>query len=220
MPRTFCFLDLDHTLLNTDRFFWAEFTSAILSLGVPASLWKETYWTVWKYGYTPAKHYRYILKEKKSDIRMPGYAAFRKILHSFARRLPEFLYPDVLPFLVQARESGVFLSLLTFGAPSYQIWKVKNLHIEQFFDKVVYMGKKKEKGAWIAKFLPKGTIIVVDNNPQELDGVKRYLPGAETYWMIRPRDSEPYYEEANYYAEMTPEYSHLRIESLASISLA
>ncbi|MHA2611800.1 MAG: HAD family hydrolase [bacterium JZ-2024 1] len=216
---THIFLDLDHTLLDTDRFFWGDFSKHLLARGVPEDLWKETYWEVWKEGYSPRKHYRKILQKAPARKNLPSFSAFCTLLEQFGEKLPEYLYPDVAPFLQEAKKNGFSLFLLTFGEVAYQKWKVMHLRLSDSFEQVVFLGKRK-KGEWIAQFRPDGRIVVVDNNPQELDEVKKLLPHAETYWISRSRDSLTLYGEASLYEQIPSVYPHFRIFALTEIPLA
>ena len=49
-------LDFDHTLFDTDRFFWVDLRAAVLGLGVDGRLWEETYEAVWPGGYSIDPH--------------------------------------------------------------------------------------------------------------------------------------------------------------------
>ncbi|MGH7429966.1 MAG: hypothetical protein ACREJ4_16645, partial [Candidatus Methylomirabilaceae bacterium] len=45
-------LDFDHTLFDTDRFFWIDLGSAFARFGVPADVWERSYDAIWPSGYS------------------------------------------------------------------------------------------------------------------------------------------------------------------------
>lgn len=215
--RTSCFLDLDHTLLDTDSFFWTLFSKKIYHLGVSPELWKETYWEIWKGGYSPTRHFKRLIQKRKEGYRIPSISTLQKTFHEISPALRNFLYPDVIPFLQNARKKGIHMYLMTFGSRNYQRWKVRNLSISPYFHKILYLGRNQQKALRIASVNPTGSFVVVDNNPQELDAIKRLFPMATTFWMQRnPGDSV---EEAQIYMQMQPAFPHIVVRTLEEVTI-
>ena len=49
-------LNFDHTLFDSDRFFWVDLKSAFARFGVPDDAWETRYERIWPSGYSLVKH--------------------------------------------------------------------------------------------------------------------------------------------------------------------
>ncbi len=216
-------LDFDHTLFDTDRFFWVDVREVVRGLGVDLRAWDACYEAVWPTGYALDKHVACLAEQ------YPPYASLRQTVGRILREqfadLRGYLFEDVEPFLSEAAASGMPLALLSFGDPGWQGYKVQASGVASFFLEVFYTGKEGGKGAIAGRLRDRhGAIRMIDNDPRELDAVKGRWPEAETFWIRRPpleASVEPAYRwrEALRYAKMAPELSHRVIASLKEIAL-
>lgn len=187
------FVDFDHTLFDTDKFFNVDARKAFLELGVDETVWDKTYGEVRNSGYTLEKHTEAI--SRQCGVVVP-LTAMKAVLAGRFVDLRGYLFPDAVPFLWRARNNGAMLFLLSFGDKEWQEYKVKGSGILEFFDQALFTtkgGKKAEIVAALAAHFNR--VVVVDNDPKELDLVKEHLPSVETWrvnrvpdWYMNPPD--------------------------------
>ncbi len=220
MPKQALLLDFDHTLFDTDRFFWIDLRRRALHFGVPSKVWYETYQEIWAKGYSLKKHLNLILKklEPAPPVLRLG---LRLLLYDFQWNLKPWVYPDVVPFLNSMKEKGIYLILLSFGNPSWQKFKVEHCGIDYYLDEKIYTEKEISKSQRVRSLSYRfQSLVMVDNDPRELDSALEACPGLRTFWICRPVESkEDRYLEAGRYAEMKPIHPHPRISSLNEISV-
>jgi FMN phosphatase YigB (HAD superfamily) len=220
------FLDFDHTLFNTDEFFHVDVRNAFLSLGIDPALWEQSYAAVWPSGYTLEKHAGEVLRRSGSPL--PLHEMQRILRNSFSD-LRRYLFPDVLPFLQKAKRNAARLSLLSFGDPEWQRYKAQASHLGDYFDEMFFTASEGGKARLVQEHAKKiaKRVVVVDNDPTELDLVKDLEPGIETYWMNRVPDemrsptdelSSRKFFEARRYLERIVRHRHIPCRSLDSIS--
>lgn len=220
-------LDFDHTVFDTDRFFWVALRAELAKAGIDGRLWEETYERVWPGGYTLMKHLKAVAAA--AGVRASRDAALKGAALNLLTRAPEWVYPDVAPFLKKCEKAGMDRYLLTFGAPSWQRQKISASRLQPLFNEVLFAGTEAEKRAWAQRIAAEaGTLLFVDNDPRFLDEVARIVPSAKTCWISRippslrangntaPPDE---YREALTYATMMPVREHVRIGSLREIRL-
>ncbi len=221
---TTCFLDFDHTLFQTDQFFYADVRQAFSRFPIDNQLWQESYDAVWSTGYSLAKHIAEL--NRRSNQPLP-YAEMAQILTDQFTDLSRYVFPDVLPFLKAAKlskEKGeVKLVLLSFGNPEWQDYKVKASGLNDYFDEVVIAEAEQQKVTAISDRQSE-TMLMVDNNPAELDSIKDQLPSVKTYRINRvPAEAEhstdPAYSEARKYLAQPSRYQHHDCRSLLEINL-
>jgi hypothetical protein len=226
-------LDFDHTLFDTDRFFWVDLRGAVLGLGVEAGLWEETYEAVWPKGYSIDRH----LEALAARVSWPHPQQILDVFDAQFADLRRYLFPDVLPFLEAARRGGRRVILLSFGDPGWQAYKVKASGLEAHVDAVhatAAEGRKADLAATLfaAGGRPRGAAappaaIAIDNNPQELDAMRDRCPILTTYRMDRvppevvaARGEAAYrFREARRYVGLPARHPHRLCRSLAEVAL-
>jgi len=218
------FLDFDHTLFHTDEFFHVDLRAAFLRLGIDAADWEQSYAAVQATGYTLEKHVEEV--SCRSGKRLP-LEEMKRILQDSFSDLRRYLFPDVVPFLQQAKKNGVHLYLLSFGSPEWQRYKVSASDLGGYFDDIFFLPVEGGKAGLIEEQVERvERTVVVDNNPSELDLIKDRAPEIRTYCMNRVPDGMRFptdhlsslkYLEARSYLEKTPRHSHIRCRGLEGI---
>ena len=181
---------------------------------------------MWPTGYTLEKHAEEA--RGQSGIELP-LEQMKHILRESFSDLRRYLFPDILPFLREAKRNGVRLYLLSFGDYQWQNHKVLASNLVGYFDEVFFTAKEGGKATLIQEHGGGSAqrIVVVDNNPDELDLVKDVTPEAETYWMNRvpenmrvPADelSRLKFLEARKYLEKTPSHQHIPCRRLDDVT--
>ncbi|MCH7896046.1 MAG: HAD family hydrolase [Candidatus Methylomirabilales bacterium] len=220
-------LDFDHTLFDTDRFFWVDVPAAFARFAIDPQVWEESYARVWPTGYSLEKHLEHLARGKavgSSDV-----AAIQRVLREHFADLRGYLFADVEPFLKQLQEEKIPCFLLSFGDPAWQAYKVNGARIADFFQEVFTTRRERAK-AEVVEALAKrfARLAVVDNDPRELDVIKARRPQVETFWITRVppealKSSDPEiqkrFREARNYATLPAEFPHHRCQSLEEVSL-
>lgn len=222
--RTVCCLDFDHTLFQTDEFFYVAVRQALASFQIDESLWQSTYDEVWSSGYSLTKHVEALNRASERPIDLQ---AMQQVIDKEFSDLSRFVFPDVIPFLKQAKVAGIGLVLLSFGAPDWQHYKVKATGLASYFDQILIATAEQRKGKELSVLEKFDRYLVVDNNPTELDTIKDMFPQAETYRINRvPVEDEidpslhpDLYREARRYLEKTSRHQHIDCRSLAEVQL-
>lgn len=222
-------IDFDHTLFDTDRFFWMDVRRAFARFGIDPALWEETYEVVWPSGYSLDKHLAALAARTDGGPAPIRAEAVRSVLREAFSDLRAYLFPDTLPFLQEARRRGAELHLLSFGDPGWQAYKVRGCGIQGLFSRIHYIPAEQAKAAAVEAMGDDSRgLVAIDNNSAELDRMRERAPGLRTYWIDRvpPEGTEPGDEEARYryrearkYRARTPEYPHHRCRSLEEIPL-
>lgn len=168
-------IDLDNTLLDTERFKGALFHS--IKPVVSRYLWDKTYQKVMGsyvsgYNYTFEEHA--ILLADATDITR---SKILKIFQSVAKHLPSFLYRESLPLLEELKKSNKKIILLTYGNIRYQKEKIKLLKINKYFKQIIITPKKKDETKLPIKSSGKDTVFINDN-PFEFAALKKKYPKA------------------------------------------
>ena len=225
-------LDFDHTLFDTDRFFWVDVRAAVARLGVDARLWEETYEAVWPAGYSIERH----VEALAARVSGPHPQQILDVFDEEFADLRRYLFPDVLPFLQAARRAGRRLILLSFGDPAWQAFKVKESGLGSLLDEVHATGVEGGKAGLAAALAGAGPAaadaVAVDNNPRELDAMRDRWPALRTYRMERvpPELAGPNlagdggeaayrFREARKYVGLPARHPHRTCRSLAEVAL-
>ena len=225
-------LDFDHTLFDTDRFFWVDVRAAVARLGVDAHLWEETYEAVWPGGYSIERH----VETLAARVSWPHPQQILDVFDGEFGDLRGYLFPDVLPFLKAARRAGRRLILLSFGDPAWQAFKVEESGLAGLLDEVHATGVEGGKAGLAAALADAGAAagaaIAVDNNPHELDAMRDRCPTLRTYRMDRvpPDLARPNpagdageaayrFREARRYVGLPARHPHRACRSLAEVAL-
>ncbi len=217
-----CFLDFDHTLLATDRLFYIEVQKDVEALGIDPKVWQQAYEEIWSSGYSLQKHVDAV--NRLSD----HHLTLEDLESKLRDNLEQFVYPDVEPFLKRAKAAGVELYLLSFGSPEWQQYKVQASGLAGYFDDIFITATEGKKAEVIAQRADGTQIIMVDNNPEELDLVLDVVPGATTYLIERvsferahnrPEDVDLAITEGKRYLEKPSRHPHTTIQALDTIVL-
>ena len=224
LANTACFLDFDHTLFNTDVFFHVELRNSFWGLGIDIDLWEQSYEAVWKRGYTLEKHLEEI--HLQSGMQLPR-EEMQRILNDSFSDLRRYVFPDVVPFLEDAKKRGVRLYLLSFGNPEWQSYKVLGSRLDAYFDEIYFIPKEGGKAGLIQGHTHGiSQIVLIDNDPAELDLLKDAIPDAQTYWINRVPDeklvpddesSRLKFLEARRYVDRSWRHQHIACRTLNGI---
>ena len=222
---TACLLDFDHTLFHTDEFFHVDVRESFLRLGIDAEEWERSYAAVWPKGYTLEKHVEEV--SRQFGNRLP-LEEMKRILENSFSDLKRYLFPDVLPFLQQAKKSGARLYLLSFGDYEWQRYKVSACSVAAYFDDMFFTATPGAKSELVRERAHRvaETVVVVDNNPADLDLIRDEAPEIRTYYMNRVPDEmrlpadEPSrlrFLEARKYLERAPRHRHIPCRTLDDV---
>ncbi len=221
-PDTAYFLDFDHTLFDTDEFFHVDVRNAFLRLGVEGAEWEQSYDAVWPTGYTLERHVEEVFRRSGAHLPLDQ---MKRVLQSSFSDLRQYLFPDVLPFLQDAKKNGARLYLLSFGHHEWQLYKASASRLNDYFDDMFFTATEGGKARLIQEHAKEVArkVVVVDNNPAELDLVKDFAPEIQTYCMNRVPDhlripadelSRRKFLEARRYLERIPRHRHILCTSL------
>ena len=220
-----CFLDFDHTLFDTDAFFHVDVRNSFRHHGIDAASWEQAYTQAWQAGYTLEGHADQIWR--RSGSQAAALDEMQRIVRESFADLRRYLFPDVPAFLDRAKGCGIGLYLLSFGNPEWQRYKVLGARIDRYFDAMFFTAHEGGKGALILEHVGEWKrILVVDNDPSELDVIKDVVPIATTYCinrvpedMIIPRDeiSRLRFLEARKCLERAWRYQHLPCTTLNEV---
>jgi len=224
-PATAFFLDFDHTLFNTDEFFHVHVRDAFLRLGIDATQWEQSYNAVWPAGYTLERHAEEVFR--RFGARLP-LEEMKRILRSSFSDLRPYLFPDVLPFLEEGKKNGVQLYLLSFGHDEWQRYKASAARLDGYFDETFFTAVEGGKARLVQEHAARAaqTVVVVDNNPAELDLVKDLAPEVRTCCINRvpvhmrvatDELSSRKFLEARRYLDRIPRHRHMLCTSLSSV---
>lgn len=222
-------LDFDHTLFDTDRFFWVDLKFVLARFDIPDDAWEKSYEAIWSSGYSLAKHLEEL--NRLGVIAGPSAAkAMREALESAFSDLRPYLFPDVLEFLNAARYRGFELILLSFGDPAWQSYKVRASGLTPYFTQIAYTANEAGKAALCAeRALQYRELYAIDNNPADLDAMKASTPRLQTYLICRVEPSalegaDPLvrdrFREAARYLTIPSLLTHHRCYSLKEVSLS
>lgn len=221
-------LDFDHTLFDTDRFFWVDLKSAFARFGVPNDAWEKSYEAIWPLGYSLAKH----LDELERLGVIAGQDIRRTMLDTLEADFSDlraYLFSDVPGFLKAARHRGFDLILLSFGDPAWQSYKVRASGLAPLFQKIVYTVKQSGKGELLDDLSSSyAELCAIDNNPADLDSMKARHSKLQTHLIcrVKPSDLEgptglvpDRFREAARYLSIPSRLSHHRCRSLDEVRL-
>jgi len=222
-------LDFDHTLFDTDRFFWVDLKSAFARFGVPDDAWEKSYEATWPSGYSLTKH----LAELNRLGAMSEPATTRTMLAALDTAFSDlrpYLFPDVLEFLNTARRQGFDLILLSFGDPAWQSYKVRASGLAPYFQKIVYTATQEGKAELLDDLGQRyRELHAIDNNPADLDAMKARCPRLRTHLICRVEPSATLeanggsrdrFREAARYLSVPSRLPHHRCTSLAEVPLS
>ncbi|MDQ3076278.1 MAG: HAD family hydrolase [bacterium] len=176
-------LDFDHNCYDTEAFLLFEIRQRMLEKwNIPVDAWQEAYETAANTGYSLEAHRDELIKILKHEpFSLSDIQEFEKQMN-----FSKYLYPDVLPLLIKAKEKGYKTMLLSFGAESWQDKKVKGVGLDKLMDVIFYTKEHGGKVDVLKNYAEDcAKVIFVDNSGRELDEVKKELQKVETYFMNR-----------------------------------
>jgi len=219
-----CFLDFDHTLFNTDEFFHVDVRNAFRHLGIDSGSWERGYTQSWRAGYTLERHAEEMNHQSGSHLALDE---MKHIVRNSFADLQRYVFPDVLPFLENAKRKAVRLYLLSFGNPEWQRYKVRGSRLDHYFDDIfLTTGEGGKANVVLEQARGFEKVLMVDNNPSELDSIRDAAPPVTTYCINRvpPDMIIPYDEpsrlkcfEAREYLEKRWRYQHAPCKTLADV---
>ncbi len=219
-------LDFDHTLFDTDRFFWVDVRAAFARFAIDAKIWEESYGVVWPTGYSLDKHLEHLARQGR--VADSVVAQLKGVLRERFADLRSYLFPDSEPFLKRLQREKIPCFLLSFGDPAWQATKVTRARISGFFQEVFFTGQEQAKAEVVEALAGRfARLDMVDNDPRELDRVKARLIQINTIWISRvPAEAlespdpavRERFREARGYATLTPEFSHRRCTTLDEVT--
>jgi FMN phosphatase YigB (HAD superfamily) len=165
-------LDFDYTLFSTEK-YCQSFQKAFEKLRVDKELFQETFEKSRnsKGKYRPANQFELIVKQKPEIDLKKIEREFKKVLN----QSEQFLYPDVLFFLKEARINNDLI-ILSYGEDWFQKEKIKKSKITPFF-KEIFITKDIKKTSVLKKLLrDKEKAMFVDDNPMALSENKKLSP--------------------------------------------
>ena len=181
------YLDFDHTLFNTGLFFHHDLPLALSEFGITLELWQNTAKTISSEDYLLANHIEMMGHSIGKHIPLIGVE--RAISQSFPDLKP-YLFKDVRPFLDEAKQHSAKLYLISYGAPTWQEYKVKATGIIDYFDDLIFSRSQQEKANLIQlnqmADSASGSMIMVDDSSFELDQSLLQNPSLKSYLLIRP----------------------------------
>ncbi|MFQ5839601.1 MAG: HAD family hydrolase [Candidatus Methylomirabilales bacterium] len=218
-------IDFDHTLFDTDRFFWVDLRGAVLEAGIDPVAWGRAYDDVWPTGYSLAKHLRRL---NQLSVGVEGTRVLRRLVRERFQDLRAYVFPDVVPTLRAWRRAGVTLVLLSFGHPTWQDFKVRGAGLPAYFAQILYAQRAGGKGSLcrrLARDDPR--LAVVDNNPRDLDAMRALVPGLRTFlmqrvpWEALEASEGPngwHFHEARRYVGLPARFPHRLVSRLSEVT--
>jgi FMN phosphatase YigB (HAD superfamily) len=218
--------DVDHTLLDTDRFWHVDFRGDLVRLGVDLAKWDTSYGEVWKTGYSLESHVRtYFGLYFGSGDR----DAIERLIRDKYSDLSRYLFPDVLEMLNSWKSRGATLAVLSFGSPKWQNFKLYASGIYSIFNTIHITATDGGGKAGVVKRRAGDFdhVVVIDNDPRELDAIQFDAPTVQTVWINRVPSPEILstlppmsFHEAKKYVAMTPHGKHFTCTRLGDIVFA
>ena len=215
-------MDFDHTLFDTDRFFWVDLKSAFAQFGVSDDAWEKSYEAIWSSGYSLRKHLEALVRLGAIASVSVADAMQETLARTFSDLRP-YLFPDVVAFLNAVRYRGFDLLLLSFGDPAWQSYKVRASGLIPYFTQIVYTPNEKGKAEMLDTLASAyAELYAVDNNPADLDAMKASIPWLQTYLICRVEPSAlegDRFREAARYLTIPSRLPHRQCRSLNEVSL-
>ena len=110
-----------------------------------------------------------IKKLTKEDFRKPNVKELEKVIKENNIDLKKYLYPDTLLFLEKYSSNN--LILLTRGNLDYQLFKIKESKIENYFKNIIVVNQYKG-----LLNLDYKNSIFIDDNPKEIESILKNNP--------------------------------------------
>lgn len=164
-------IDLDYTLLDTDKFKKAL-----------AEIFKD---------FDFEKNYDDLKNGKKENFGLNAFIDFLKENYEITderikeievkcgellKRIDEFLFPEAEKLLELLKRNGYEIILATFGRKSWQEQKVGHLSEKEKFDQIIFEELDKSKSEFLKSLIKeRETAIIINDNAEECLGMKEVL---------------------------------------------
>lgn len=173
-------LDLDYTLFDTAT-HWADWLWRLEELGISREEAIVAGESLFGVGYTLEGHGAALgLPQDQLDELVQGFERFTQ------EKAPSLVYSEVVSFLEKHAGTHQF-TILTFGHPEYQHFKIKWSGLGEYIDDVRIARPERMKAIQLAEIVAEsaGPICFVDDNPKELSMVRDANLGIQLARMFR-----------------------------------
>ena len=155
--------DLDHTLMNSEK-FKGQLPRIFELSRQNFQRSKEKYFIERQDFYSPIKHAEFLYDSQ--EISKKQLTFIKKSLKLLAKDANSYLFSDADLILKNLRQRNNYLLLLSHGDRNWQRLKIKGLHIRKYFDRIIITDKKKTAAL---KFLKnkKNDILIINDNALE-----------------------------------------------------
>lgn len=174
------YIDLDHTLLNTERYKqWLG--RSWTGLGVDAQKFDRAYRDLRGQGpFQVEALAKLLFADKRTRFRAV------KLLSKRGRAVARFLYSDALPFLKKMRRRGAWVILYTYGDRAFQQFKINSMpRLRALLDQIIIVEDPRKDLC-----LPRrrGLTVMIDDRPEVLEHYAR-RNGVIPCWIARQSQS-------------------------------
>ncbi|MBU1029050.1 HAD hydrolase-like protein, partial [Patescibacteria group bacterium] len=167
-------LDLDYTLLDTERFKQA-LALVFFDCGISRERFIETYEDVVQdnqpaHDYDIDRHIRSVQTELTCSTKQ-----IRRRVNDLLKETGDFLYPGAVDFVQELRNIPATVILLTLGNESWQRAKVTNSGLAEMFDAVLIVTA--DKSAAMKQFATiQPLVVIINDNYEEVLAMQRAAP--------------------------------------------
>lgn len=197
------FIDFDDVLFNTEK-FKIEYFRIFKSFGIPEKIFDECYYDPLRNSgikeYNPKNHIQRILEKTGSD-----FPLLEEKIIDFVSDTGAYIFPDVENFLKNFKKEDLFI--VSFSLTRFQLSKIFNSGISDFFRKVEVVNDKKSRAV---RFLIEEerlnmseSFYFLDDRVEHIGDVKRKFPFIKSILVRRPEGR--YKEERNEYCDFQVE---------------
>ncbi len=220
--RAYCF-DFDHTVFDTDFFFFGKVKTIFLSKGVSEKNWEKSYHKAKKPCYSLTSHLRELKASTNDKIQ---YTDIEQEIVQLSANMEMFLFPDVINTLDRIKKSAMTeCHIISFGDVGWQGFKIESSNLMYFCHGIHITPKEFSKGHFLKDMVSSGyEINVIDNHPHELDIIREQFSKRHakinTYLIDRAyaheynREKPWEFKEASQISNICPKYRHQMIHSL------
>lgn len=158
------YIDLDHTLIDTDA-YKDELARSLRPFGVTRAKFFADYKAVRMQGFAIGPLIKRLIRDEAKQ------KVARAALLRASRTAGLFLYPDVLPFLRAMRRKNVRLILYSWGDRAFQNLKLKSMpRLTSFFRRIMITEDPKKQ---LPLPVRQGTCLMIDDRSEVLSHYAR-----------------------------------------------
>lgn len=168
------YVDLDHTMLDTDGIFYGALWETVSEMGVSSAQWDALYCLFGSHGmqFFEACTQLTAIGLERSVVRNVTCAVRKRFSD-----LSSFVFSDVIPFIQRVRTQEGRVIVVTRGNIRWQRTKIRATSLERSVDTVLTVEGEHGKSYAIARDLPVGArALFIDNNHAELEEVMTNMP--------------------------------------------